>query len=155
MLAAAFAEIPLVFQPIPSRAELENESRSSDALRARKARYLLEHPYSSPSYPCPVQALRFGGEMVLIALGGEPVMDYEVALKQKFNGPLVWVAGYSNDMFGYLPSRRVLSEGGYEGGRALLWSALPAPFTEDVEERIIAGALRLAAKLGITYSATP
>lgn len=50
--------------------------------------------------------------------------------------PLVWVAGYCNDMFGYVPTRRVQAEGGYEAGRANLWSSMPAPFTEDVEDRI-------------------
>ena len=93
------------------------------------------------TYPCPVQVLRFGNELLLIALGGEPVVDYAVRLKTELAGPLVWVAGYSNDMFGYLPTRRVQMEGGYEGGRALLWSALPAPFTDTVEERILAAIL--------------
>jgi neutral ceramidase len=57
--------------------------------------------------------------------------------------PLVWVAGYCNDMFGYLPTRRVQSEGGYEGGRANLWSSIPAPFTEDVEDRVTDAVRRL------------
>ena len=52
------------------------------------------------------------------------------------SSPLVWVAGYCNDMFGYVPTRRVQAEGGYEGGRANLWSWIPAPFTDDVEDRI-------------------
>jgi hypothetical protein len=42
----------------------------------------------------------------------------------------------------------VQAEGGYEGGRALLWSALPAPFTDMVEERIITAALDTAATKG-------
>jgi hypothetical protein len=39
-------------------------------------------------------------------------------------------------MFGYLPTRRVQAEGGYEGGRANLWNSIPAPFTIEVEDRI-------------------
>jgi hypothetical protein len=45
-------------------------------------------------------------------------------------------------MFGYLPTRRVQAEGGYEGGRANLWSWIPAPFTDDVEDRIAAAVRR-------------
>jgi hypothetical protein len=48
------------------------------------------------------------------------------------------VAGYSNDVFGYVPSLRVLKEGGYEAGDAMLWGALPGPFAPSVEERIVA-----------------
>ena len=51
--------------------------------------------------------------------------------------PLVWVAGYCNDMFGYVPTRAVLSEGGYEGGRSVLWSALPMPFAAETEDRVM------------------
>jgi hypothetical protein len=57
------------------------------------------------------------------------------------------VAGYCNDMFGYLPTRRVQTEGGYEGGRANLWSAIPAPYTEDVEDRITDAVHRLQDRL--------
>jgi hypothetical protein len=59
------------------------------------------------------------------------------------DSPLVWVAGYCNDMFGYLPTRRVQAEGGYEGGRANLWSWIPAPFTMDVEETVTRAVHRL------------
>jgi hypothetical protein len=30
-------------------------------------------------------------------------------------------------------------EGGYEGGRATLWSWVPGPFTDDVEDRVADG----------------
>jgi len=49
---------------------------------------------------------------------------------------MVWVAGYCNDMYGYIPTRRVQQEGGYEGGRATLWSWVPSPFTSDLEDRL-------------------
>ena len=38
-------------------------------------------------------------------------------------------------------------EGGYEGGRANLWSWVPAPFTEDVEDRITDAVGRLVKKV--------
>jgi hypothetical protein len=47
------------------------------------------------------------------------------------------VAGYSNDVFGYVPSLRVLREGGYEGGDAMIYYAKPGPFNEAVEELIV------------------
>ncbi|MGH9660512.1 MAG: neutral/alkaline non-lysosomal ceramidase N-terminal domain-containing protein, partial [Bryobacteraceae bacterium] len=49
-----------------------------------------------------------------------------------------WVAGYSNDVFAYIPSVRVLKEGGYEGGGAMTGYGLPGPFAEGVEEAIAA-----------------
>jgi hypothetical protein len=46
-------------------------------------------------------------------------------------------------MFGYLPTRRIQTEGGYEGGRANLWNWIPAPFTVEVENTITDAVTRL------------
>jgi neutral ceramidase len=91
----------------------------------------------------PVQVWRFGAPgdradgLTLVALGGEVVVDYALRLAREYPGRSMWVAGYSNDVFGYVPSLRVLREGGYEGGDAMIYYARPAPFTEAVEESIV------------------
>jgi hypothetical protein len=67
-----------------------------------------------PSYRAPFAVWQFGRGLTLVAYSGETVSDY-VPLAERRLGPVdLWVAGYSNDLFGYLPSRRVLAEGGYE-----------------------------------------
>ena len=77
----------------------------------------------------PVQVTRFGSALTLIALGSETTVDYSLRLKRELGAEApVWVAGYSNDYTGYVPSLRVLKEGGYEA---------QAGWTEDVEERIV------------------
>ncbi len=77
----------------------------------------------------PVQVARLGGALTLVALGSETTVDYSLRLKQELSATApVWVAGYSNDYTGYVPSLRVLKEGGYEA---------QAGWAEDVEERII------------------
>ena len=42
---------------------------------------------------------------------------------------MIWVVGYSNVYSGYIPSKRVLLEGGYE--------ARSRPWKDTLEERII------------------
>ena len=79
---------------------------------------------------------RFGNGLKLIALGGEVVVDYSLRLKAQHGWDDTWVAGYSNDVFGYVPSRRVLKEGGYEGGDALINRPFPGPFAPEIEETI-------------------
>jgi neutral ceramidase len=73
----------------------------------------------------------------MVALAGEVVVDYSLRLKRELTGPPLWVAGYSNDVFGYVPSARVLHEGGYEGGGAMLYTPLPGPFAPSVEELVV------------------
>ena len=79
-----------------------------------------------------------GGGFRLVALGGEVVVDYALRLAREYPARRMWVAGYSNDVFGYVPSLRVLREGGYEGADAMIYYARPGPFNEQVEELIIA-----------------
>jgi hypothetical protein len=76
--------------------------------------------------------------VTLVALGGEVVVDYALRLAREYENETLWMAGYSNDVFGYVPSLRVLREGGYEGADAMIYYGRPGPFTEEVEERIVA-----------------
>ena len=96
------------------------------------------------SQPVPIQVWTFGPDLTFVALGGEVVVDYALRLARELPGRRVWVAGYSNDVFGYVPSRRVLREGGYEGGDAMIYYGRPGPFTQDVEEIIVRECHRLS-----------
>jgi hypothetical protein len=95
------------------------------------------------TYSYPVQAWRFGDAQTLITLGGEPVVDYDLKFKRTF-GARTWVAGYCNDVMTYIPSVRVLKEGGYEGGGAMVPYGQPAlRWADDVEDLITAATDRL------------
>ena len=90
-----------------------------------------------PSQPAPVQVWRLGPDLALVALSGEVVVDYALRVAREHPQLRTWVAGYSNDVFGYVPSVRVLREGGYEGGDAMIYYGRPAPFTESVEDLLV------------------
>jgi hypothetical protein len=96
------------------------------------------------TYEYPVQVIKFGSDWTVVTLGGEVVVDYSFRIEKELGGGNVTVAGYSNDVFGYVPSRRVLEEGGYEAGGAMLWGSLPGPFASNVEEKIIGKVMELA-----------
>ena len=95
----------------------------------------VELEYTVPERPAldyPVQVVQFGKDLAIIALGSEVVVDYSLRLKRELTrpgGPSTWVAGYSNVMAGYIPSKRVLLEGGYE--------AVSRPWKPALEERIV------------------
>lgn len=87
----------------------------------------------------PIQSIAFGESLTLLGLGGEVVVDYALRLKQEYRQLNLIVAGYCNDIMAYIPSRRVLLEGGYEGGDSMIFFGLPTPFTETIEETIMEG----------------
>ncbi|MCP4786575.1 MAG: hypothetical protein GY903_07675 [Fuerstiella sp.] len=142
-LRAALANAPLEFQPHAARETIEKQVESTNKYERWKANYILGELDAgrivSRKYGLPVQAIRFGNDLLLVAIGGECVVDYSMRAKAKYShdaGPDIWVAGYSNDVFGYLPTLRVLKEGGYEGGGHMVYTKFPGPFTETVEERV-------------------
>jgi hypothetical protein len=140
-LSTAFAVVPLQFAALPSEQELVKRLSDPNEYVRRHARLLLRNIGRNgtlqTSYPDPVQVWRFGSDLTLIAMGGEVVVDYALRLKQQYGAERLWVAGYSNDVFGYVPSLRVLKEGGYEGGGAMMYYGQTGPFHESVEEAIV------------------
>lgn len=62
---------------------------------------------------------------------------YALRCKADFAGPFVWVAGYCDDVFAYLPSRCVLLEGGYEGRDGIIHQLTATPFLPNVEQRVL------------------
>jgi hypothetical protein len=93
--------------------------------------------------PNPVQVWLIGPDLTLVGLGGEVVVDYALRLTREHPRRRMWVAGYCNDVFGYVPSLRVLREGGYEGGDAMIYYGRPGPFTDQVEDLIVREVRRL------------
>ena len=97
-------------------------------------------------YAYPVEVWQFGRGLKFIALSGEVVVDYALRLKAQYGWDTTWVAGYSNDVFAYIPSLRVLREGGYEGGDAN--RDLGGPFGAAVEEDIVEKVADLVKRTG-------
>jgi neutral ceramidase len=84
----------------------------------------------------PVQVWQFGSDLTYIALTGETVVDYSLKFKAAHGWNTTWVSGYNNDLLSYVPSLRVLKEGGYEGITGMFEYGHRAPYTEEVEDRI-------------------
>lgn len=145
-LRVALDYATLQFAGPPSREEVEAQVASSNKYERYHGQAMLDQLNGSGKietefHSFPIQAVQFGNDLTLVAICGEVVVDYSLRLKRELandNSPIVWVAGYSNYVFGYLPSRRVLQEGGYEGGGAMQYTVFPGPFDESVEERVIA-----------------
>ncbi|HEY7510875.1 MAG TPA: neutral/alkaline non-lysosomal ceramidase N-terminal domain-containing protein [Vicinamibacteria bacterium] len=139
-LGLAYGVVELPFAPPPTRAALEARRQDADVYVRRHARLMLDALLRDGRLPtvqpAPVQVWRFGESFTLVAIGGEVVVDYALRLKKDYAGRRLWVAGYSNDVFGYLPSLRVLQEGGYEGGGAMIYYGRPGPFAPPVEELV-------------------
>jgi hypothetical protein len=144
-LTTAFDYASIPFQTPPTREELQQRLKTDTGMRLRHTQLMLRildrDGKIYDHYPYPVQAWRFGTGLTLITIGGEPVVDYALRFKAEYGWEDTWVAGYSNDVMGYIPSLRVLKEGGYEGGSAMINYGRPGPLAPEVEE-VIASKVR-------------
>lgn len=141
-IRSAYAEPTVRFAGPTDRAAYEARLKEPGANRQAHARRMIaaidsREPIKA-EYPYPVQAFAIGDQLTFLALAGEVVVDYAIRLQKELgsNRPL-WVAAYANDVFGYVPSVRVLGEGGYEGLEAFYYSTFPTPFAPDVESIVI------------------
>jgi len=150
-IKAALERVPLAFGTPPTKEALEKDVASTNKWAAahakRQLQILAKEGHLEPSYPYPVQVIHFGNEIGMVTLGGEVVIDYDLRIKKELGMPVVWMAGYSNDVMGYIPSLRILKEGGYEGGGAMLFTAHPGPWSDQVEDTIMSTVMKLQAKL--------
>ena len=139
-LECRYREIPLAFDSLPSTQQLAEDSESKNKYVAARAKLLQQQLESSgnlaATYPYPLARWQLG-EIEWIFMGGEVVVDYALRLKRESNGVRTWVASYVNDVMAYIPSERVLREGGYEGATAMVYYGLPSPWAAGLENQII------------------
>jgi neutral ceramidase len=144
---AAFAQVAVPYQAALSPEQWKQRFGLEDPYVARHTALMAARRERGQTLQTtqdvPVQVWRFGRAVTIVAIGGEVVVDYALRLRRDHPDDHVWPVGYANDVFGYLPSRRILDEGGYEGGGALLYYGHPAPFDGTVEDRVFAAIDRL------------
>jgi neutral ceramidase len=152
--AASYREIDLPLASLPSQEEIERDAESNNVYVAARAKMLLERIEADGSlattYPYPIQCWSLGDDVQWFFLGGEVVVDYALRLKSDLRGRRTWCAGYANDVMAYIPSRRVLTEGGYEGASSMVYYGLPTVWAPELEEAIAAEAIRQAAPSAAT-----
>jgi hypothetical protein len=153
-LHTKYQEIQLPLAPCPPRKKYVELSESRVSYRRRHARLMLAQIDAGvvpTGVPLPIQIWRFGEDLTLVALAGEVGVDYALRLKKELGKGRTWVVAYANEVPCYIPSERVLQEGGYEAGwnrdqgpgvpgatSSILFYGWPAPLAAGVEDRIVA-----------------
>lgn len=116
-LKTAFTEVDLPLLPPPDREKLESMVKGPSYVSPTAKRMLetIERGESPPShYKAPIAVWQFGSDLTLVAISGEVVSDYVPLVENEIGHVRLWIAGYCNEVFGYLPSAKVIREGGYE-----------------------------------------
>lgn len=140
IIKSNYSEIELDFAPPLPLDTLKKIASEPPAFYQRWAEYYIreieEGRPLAKSYPnYPVQIWQLGSQR-LVALGGEVVVGYSKRIKEML-GNETFIAGYSNDVMAYIPTVKILREGGYEGNTSMRVYGHPSIFAESIEEKIL------------------
>ncbi|HEX4795054.1 MAG TPA: neutral/alkaline non-lysosomal ceramidase N-terminal domain-containing protein [Humisphaera sp.] len=146
--AQIIAQLPL---ETPDEAALTKLAASGPSLIKPMAQQMLKDVQNGDKLPAahaaPVCAWQFGKDLTLVQLPEEVTVGYVHDIQQSV-GPLrLWVSAYCNEVAGYVPTRQILSEGGYEARGLYVGNGWFAP---GVEETLTNAARDATVKAGRT-----
>jgi len=142
-LNTAFSHAKLPLQPLLPKVAIEKMQKGRGGWRKFVAEEMSKYHEAGADpfpefYEAPFSVWQFGKDLTLVGLSGEVVVDYVQIIECEI-GPLnLWISAYCNDVYGYLPSARVLREGGYET-RGLYYGV---GFFKPETETVVAKAIR-------------
>ena len=111
------------------------------------ARRVLDwQPSDGPDLTLDIQALRIG-DLALVAIPSEFFSADGRALRAETRSPELMIAGWSNGLVGYTPTRRAMATGGYEVDDAHRWYGHHAAWTPVSGDNLRAAALAAISQL--------
>lgn len=141
-LNCGIRQVQLAYDTLPTADELRQKATTGKSLHEKRhaAHFLsmIERKEAIPTeLPYTVQVWTFADDLAMVFLNGEVVVDYSLRLKREFDRQRMWVNSYSNDVPCYIPSERILKEGGYEAAGAMIYYMRPTQFAPGLEDKII------------------
>lgn len=151
-LKTDFQRIDLPFAHTPTAAELEAKiakgNKYEQALSTKVLNKLKAGETLPATYPYPIQLWHVGDGVTWVALGGEITVEYSLRIKEKLGQGRTWVTGYANDVMSYIPSEKILAEGGYEGETSQVYYQKPSKWAPGIEKAIVDKVVSMSAALG-------
>jgi len=120
-----------------------DEAAKSPEMTTRLAVRRSSMPLGDVGITCDIPALtchsvELAESLRIVGLSAEVCWEYIGLVQRAFPGQTVWPVGYIDDVFGYLPTNTLVSEGGYEVTGFLPAFGVEGRFTADLEQRIAA-----------------
>jgi len=132
--------VQLPYGELPKREQLAQDAQGSGS-KAFVAQHFLATLDRGEGLPTsldyPITTWRFGDALTMVFMPGEVVVDYSLRLKREFAPTPLWITAYANDVPCYIPSARIIAEGGYEVDRSMESYGHPTRFAPEVEEIVV------------------
>ena len=137
----AYDEIELPLPAPPSREQLDRDAQGSDVYVKMRAEACLKRLAAGQSLPesvtLPLAVVRLGNDLTFVLMGGEVVVDYARQIKRRWAGDHPWPIGYAYEVPCYIPTARIIKEGGYEPDSSLIYYGFYGPLRTSIEAQIL------------------
>jgi neutral ceramidase len=147
----AYDEVELPLATPPDRARLERDAQSQELSAKVRAESYLKMLNAGETLPesvkLPLAALRIGSDLTFVLLGGEVVVDYGRRIKRLLASDNPWTIGYAYEVPCYIPSARLIKEGGYETESSLIYYGYYGPFKGEIETKLVNKVTSMVAEL--------
>ena len=125
---AAFAHDPVINENFM----LKERNQTWEKIMQQERQQGLTH------FPMPVYVHTLNvGNWKLVGFSRETTTSYGLRVKELWPEQMVSVAGYTNDVSSYLPTRLHIEKRNYEGMDSFYWYGMPDTYPPGVEETII------------------
>jgi neutral ceramidase len=133
--------IQLPLEDPPAKQVWEQRLQESSGFNHQLAKLMLQRIQQHGDLPrtvdYPISVCSFGNELAIVFLGGEVVVDYAAKLSSELDWNRSWVTAWTNAMPGYIPTERILAEGGYEADFSQVYYGHPTRYSKEVERVLI------------------
>jgi hypothetical protein len=137
----AYDEVELPLPAPPNRQQLEQDARSENVnVKQRAEAYLKLLDAGRPlpqSVTLPIAVLRLGDDLTFVLMAGEVVVDYSRRIKRILSDDHPWPIGYAYEVPCYIPSARLIKEGGYETDDSMTYYGLYGAFRGGIEMQLL------------------
>lgn len=117
--------------------QLTREENVKKALYGRRMLEILDSGLYKQGCPFNISRLDLSDDFRIIGLEGEIISVIGSLIKLEFKKGTTLVLGYTNGSVSYIPTKKILAEGGYEAVCAYTKSGLPGPFTSEAADVLI------------------
>lgn len=85
----------------------------------------------------PIEVWTFGKQLAMVFLADEMMAEYSLRLRKELATTKLWVNAYTNDVKAYIPTAKMIPEGGYEVEVNMYYYDHPFHFSAAIEDMII------------------
>lgn len=135
VLDAVSFVIPVALQPLPKDHFQQLADQTKSTLQESYRNIVLHYETLAETVDIHAGIVKLSDDLYMTYMGGEICYEVKQIVKELFQNKDLFFLGY-HEAITYIPSDKLIEEGGYEGSNAPLMSGFKGPFKKGIDKTI-------------------